>query len=148
GPEQGGAANVDVFDGVLQGAAGFGDGLFELVEIHHYQVDEAEILLLHLLQVAGQVPAGQDAGVHLGVQGLEPAIQHLRETGEVRDLGHRDPSFPQYLGGAPGGQNLNLATGQELAEFDDAAFIGDADQGPGNGSHNFPLSSYQEFLQF
>ena len=64
--------------------------------------------------------------MHLGVQGLDPAIQHLRKAGEVRDLGHRDPSLPQGLGGAPGGQNLHLAASQKLAELDDAAFIGDA----------------------
>ena len=73
--------------------------------------------------------------MNLGVQGLDPAVQHLGEAGEVRDLGHLDAGLPQYFGGAAGGQDLHFVAGQELAELDDAALNGDADQGPGNGFH-------------
>jgi hypothetical protein len=34
-------------------------------------------VLVELGQVLGQVAAGEDAAVHLGVQGLDAAVEHL-----------------------------------------------------------------------
>ena len=71
----------------------------------------------------------------LGVQGLDPAVQHFGETGEVRDLNHGDGMVPQELGGAAGGEDFHLVAGQELGEFRQTALISDTHQGPGNGLH-------------
>ena len=54
----------------------------------------------HLLLVVA-VPAAQEAAVDLGVQGLDPAVQHLREAGVVRDLGHLDAASRRSLAVPP-----------------------------------------------
>ena len=75
--------------------------------------------------VFGQLAAGQQAAVHLGVQGLDAAVQHL---GEVRDLGHFGDGqalVGQQLGGATGGEELHTEAVQGLGEFDDAGLVGD-----------------------
>jgi hypothetical protein len=37
---------------------------------------------------SGSVAAGQQAAMHLGVQGLDAAVQHLGEAGDLGHLGH------------------------------------------------------------
>ncbi len=138
GPQQRGAADVDVFDGVLQSAIGFGNGLLELVEVDHHQVDGFNAVGRHLLLVAGQVPASQDAAMDLGVQSLDPAIQHLGEAGELRDLHYGDTIVPQELGGTSGGENFYLVTHQKFGELRQTALIGNAHQGSGYGFQGVP----------
>ena len=45
GAQHGGAADVDVLDGVDEGDVGLGHGLLELVEVHHDHVDHADAVL-------------------------------------------------------------------------------------------------------
>jgi hypothetical protein len=130
--DHGRAADVDVLDGVFQGAVGLGDGGLEGVEVDHHQVDARNVVLFELGQVLGQVAAGEDAAVHLGVQGLDAAVEHFGEAGVVGDVGHRQAGFAQGLGGAAGGQQLDAEGGQLAGEFDDAGFVGDAEQGLGD----------------
>ncbi len=72
-------------------------------------------------QVLGQVAAGQDAAVHLRVQGLDAAVEHFREAGVVADFGDRQAGVAQQLGGAAGGQQLDALGGEALGEFEDTA---------------------------
>jgi hypothetical protein len=77
GAHHGGAADVDVLDGVGQRAAGLGHGGFKRVEVDHQQVDGLDAVFLQRGHVLGQVAAGQQAAVHHGVQGLDAAVQHF-----------------------------------------------------------------------
>ncbi len=67
--------------------AGFGDGGSERVEVHADQVDGRDAVGVDGGHVLGQVAAGQDAAMHLRVQGLDAAVEHFREAGVVADFG-------------------------------------------------------------
>lgn len=129
GADHGGAADVDVLDGIFQGDVGLGHGLAEGVEVHAHQVDGGDAVLLDGGQVLGQVAAGQDAAMHLGMQGLDAAVEHFREAGVVADFGDRQAGVAQHLGGAAGGQELDALGGQALGEFENAALIGNGNEG-------------------
>ena len=55
-----------------------------------------------LRHVPGYVASGQDAGVDSGMQGLDPAVQHLREAGDVGDLLNGDAGVGDGVVGAAG----------------------------------------------
>jgi hypothetical protein len=81
--QHGGAADIDVLDGVLKRDAGFATVASNGIEVHAHQVDGRQPVLFHdrlVLRVAAQV---EQARVHLWVQGLDPPVQHLREAGEL-----------------------------------------------------------------
>jgi hypothetical protein len=63
-------------------------GLLEWVEVDDDQVDAGDFVALQLGLVPGFVPAGQDASVHLGVEGFDPASQDGRIAGHVGDFVH------------------------------------------------------------
>ena len=58
GPDHGRAAYVYVFQRLLQGDAGPGDGLPEWVEVADHQVNGLDFVLGQLCQVIGQVTSG------------------------------------------------------------------------------------------
>jgi hypothetical protein len=88
--------------------------------------------------------------VHLRVQGLDAAVQHL---GEVRDLGHfghRQALVGQQPGGAAGGQELDAKAVQGLGEFDDAGLVGDGEKcahGMGSGGIEIRVTTAKRLSQ-
>ncbi|OPZ04932.1 MAG: hypothetical protein BWZ09_01451 [Alphaproteobacteria bacterium ADurb.BinA305] len=132
GAHHGGAADVDVLDRVFQRAVGLGHGLLEGVEIDHHQVDAADVVGGDGVHVFGEIAAGEDAAMHLRVQGLDPAVQHLGEAGVLGDVGHRQAGLAQQAGGAAGRQQLDAERGELAGEVEHATFVGDADQGLGH----------------
>ncbi len=101
-----GTADVDIFDCLLKGAIGTGNGFHEGIQVHGHQVYGRDARPCHRLDVRRKVAACQDAGVHLGMQGLHPAVEHLGETRVIADLGDLDPGLAQQLGGTAGGQDF------------------------------------------
>jgi len=75
--------------------------------------------------VLGQLAARQQAAMHLGVQGLHAAVQHLGELRDLGHLGHGQALVGQELGRATGGQQLDAQRMQRLGKFNDAGFVGD-----------------------
>jgi hypothetical protein len=89
-----GPADVDVLDGLRERRAAR-DGLLERVERDDDQVDRRDPVRLERGHVLGDGPPGQDPPVHLGMERLDPAVQHL---GKARELGHvadRHSGVPQ-----------------------------------------------------
>jgi hypothetical protein len=78
--------------------------------------------------VLGHIAARQQAAVHLGVQGLDAAVEHLGERRDLGHFGHGKASFGQQLGGAAGGDQGHAQTVQGLGQFDDAGLVGDGDE--------------------
>jgi hypothetical protein len=78
------AADVDVLDRVLQRAACLGHRLLEGVQVHHQDVDGADRVPVQRRHVVGMVTPRQQAAMDLGMQGLDPAVQHFGKTGELR----------------------------------------------------------------
>ena len=77
----------------------------------------------------GQVAPRQDAAMHFRMQGLDPAVEHFRKAGVFADVDDREAGVAQHLGGAAGGQDFDAGSGERAGEFDQAGFIGHADQG-------------------
>ena len=77
---------------------------------------------------AGHVAPGEDAAVHLGMQGLHPPVEHLGKAGVVGDLGHLEAGVPQELGGAAGGDQRDAEAGEAAREFDDPGLVRDAEE--------------------
>jgi hypothetical protein len=61
-------------------------------------------VLCHDGQMLGQVAPAEDAAVHLGVQGLDPTVEHFGKAGVIRNIGDGEAGVAQQLGGAAGGK--------------------------------------------
>ncbi len=85
-------------------------------------------MLLKRRHVGGEIAPRQDAAMHLGVQGLDPSIEHFRKAGVIRHLGHVDAVVGQQLGGAAGGENIDSHTSQGAGEVEHAGFVGYRDK--------------------
>jgi hypothetical protein len=121
-------ADVDVLDGVVEGVRlrHRGD---EGIQVDAYQVDVAHAMLVHRRDMFGQVAARQDAAVHLGMQRLDPAVEHFRKAGVFADVDHRQTGVAQRLGGAAGGEQFDAGVGERAGEIDQAGFIRHGEQG-------------------
>ncbi|MDT4839228.1 hypothetical protein FQZ97_730130 [compost metagenome] len=122
------AADVDVLDRVVQGAAGLGDSGFKRVEVDDQQVNGVDAVRLECRHVLGQVAPRQQTAVHLGVQGLHASIEHLGKRSDLGHLGHRQALVGQQLGGAAGGDEGHAEAVQGLGEFDDASLVGNGNE--------------------
>ena len=132
----GGAADVDVFNGLGQRAAGAGHGGFEGVEVDDGQVNCANAVRLQRGHVRGRVAPGQQAAVYGGVQGFHAAIEHFGKARDFGHFGHGQARVFEQLGGAAGGQQAKAQRGQRCGEFGDAGFVGYGNQGvSGSGVH-------------
>ncbi len=120
------AADIDVLDGIFQGAVRVGHGGFERVEVDYHQINAADVVVGHDLFVLAAT--AKDAAVHFRVQGFHPAGHHFRETSVVGDFAHGDAFVLQFLVGAAGGKNFHALLGQCLCKFDDTCLVGNTDQ--------------------
>ena len=113
----------DLFDQLVEWRVGVRRGLHERVEVHDDQVDQGDAVLPGGGEVARLGAARQDAAVHLGVQGLHPAVHHLGEAGHLGDADDGQPGVLQGAGGAAGGDEVEAARGQCAREVDDTSFV-------------------------
>ena len=105
--QQRGPADVDVLDGFGESRTGSGDRGLEGIEVHDHQIDGWEALLTRAAaRSAGNVAASQDAGVDLGMEGLDPAAQDLGLAGEVGHFRDLDAGVQQGSPRAAAGQQL------------------------------------------
>lgn len=135
GANHGRAADVDVLDRIGQGAIGLGDGGGEGIEVDHDHVDGGDVVLSHDGVVL--LATAENAAVDLGMQGLDPAVHHLGESGVVGDLGHRQTRLGQQLGGTTGGEQGHAALVECLGKFHDASLVRHTQQCTANGSSLF-----------
>lgn len=135
GADHGRAADVDVLDGIFQGATRLGDGRREGVEVDDYHVDGGDSMLGHDGVIL--IPTAENAAMNLGMQGLDPAIHHLGETRIVRDLGHRQTRVAQQFGGTASGEQGNTTLVECLGKFHDASLVRHTQQCTANGSSLF-----------
>ena len=72
----------------------------------------------------------------LRMQGLDAAVEHLGEAGDVGDVAHGDAGFAKQARGAAGGDEFDAHAGEGAGEFDDAGLVGDAEQYTLNFGHS------------
>src|SRR5213076_675232 len=129
--EHRGAPDIDLLDRLLEGDAGLRDRLAERIEVDDHQVDRRDAVLRERGAVSGMGATGEQAAVHLGVQGLHAPVHHFGESRHLLDRNHGDPSLAQRLGGATGGYDLPAERDQLAGELHDAALVRNRQQRPG-----------------
>ena len=139
--QHGGAADVDVLDGVVQRDVRLGDGLLEGIEVHHDEIDGGDAVLAHHTVV--DAAPRQDAAVDTRMQCFHPPVHDLRKAGVRGHFHHFDPGGAQRLVGAAGRQQRDAAADQSFGQLDDPGLVGDAEQRPADVaemvlSHRFP----------
>ncbi len=125
-------ADVDIFDAGLGVGAG-GDSGLEGVEVDRHEVDAADPVRFHRLDVRRVVAPGQDGAVHHGMQGLDPPVHHFGKAGEVAYLAYRDTGLGDRLGRAAGGDDFDAVPGERAGELGEPALVGHRDQGAADG---------------
>jgi hypothetical protein len=119
-----GAADVDLLDALVRRRAR-GDGLRERVQVGDDQVERLHAEVGELGHVGLQPAVGEDARVHLGVQGLDPAVQALGEPGEVLDLRHRDAELLDQRGRAARRDQLDAGVVQAAGQVLETGLVVD-----------------------
>jgi hypothetical protein len=71
---------------------------------------------------------GQQAGVHAGMQGLDPAVEHLRKTSDLFHRGHRNSFIGNGFRGRSGRYDVDTGGVQAGGEFDKPGLVVHADQ--------------------
>ena len=79
----------------------------------------------------------EDGSVNFGMEGFDPAIEHLGEAGEVADIAHIQPCVAQHSRGTAGGDQLHALGSKPPGKFDQPCFVGDAQDGTFDFCHNF-----------
>ena len=102
--------------------------LRERIEVGDHQLERLDPEVRELLRVLGTAYVGEQAGVHPRVQRLDPAVEALRESGEVSDLGHRDAGLGDARGRAAGGDKGDTGRVEAAGELDEPGLVVDADQ--------------------
>ena len=97
GAQQRRTADVDVLDRVVERAAVLRDGLAKRVEIDDDEVDGGNRVRCQRRRMLGDVPPRENSGVHLRMERLDAAIEHLGKAGVVADLGDRKPGVRERL---------------------------------------------------
>src|SRR5262249_15295388 len=93
--------------------------------------------------VVRQPPVGEDPRVHLGVQGLHPPVEALREPGELGDFGDRYPGRGDPGRGGAGGDEGDAGGVQAAGEFFQSGLVVDADQRPPDRNCAHPSSTFR-----
>ena len=75
----------------------------------------------------GQVAAGQQAAVYLGVKRLHAAVADLGESGHLADADGLDPALLEQFLRTAGGDDFPTKRLQSLYEGDQARFVADTD---------------------
>ena len=131
------AADVDVFDDIVEGAGRIHRHAYERVEIQHQQVDRFDAVLRHHRIVGPAAP--EQAAMHHRVQGLDPAVHHFREPGEVADVLDGQACIAQRLCSAAGRDQFDIEGGKRTAQVGQAGLVGHRQQraadGQAVGSH-------------
>ena len=109
-----------------------GDGRLERIEVHDDEVDGLNAVIGGLLAMLGEVAAVEEAAMDFRMQGLDPAIEHFREAGEVRNLNHRNAEGGDEFRGAAGGKDLHPVSVETFGKLVESGLVGDRDEGAGD----------------
>ena len=83
-----------------------------------------------MLRTAADV---EDAAVDLGMKGLDAAIEHLGEAGEIADVADVEASVTERARGAAGRDEFDAVAGEGAGEIDKAGLVCDGQKGTADG---------------
>ncbi len=98
-PDQGGAADVDVLDHLVERRVGVRRGLCKGVEVDHDQVDRLDPVPPQRLDVPCVGADCEHARRDVRVQRLHAAVQHFGKPRDLRDIYDFQSCLPQRPGG-------------------------------------------------
>ena len=122
--------------------------LGEWVEVHADQIDGIDAMLLGRIAVAFQFTPCQQSTMHSRVQRLEPAVHHLRETGQVVDGSNRQSGGFQGPSGAASGHQLNPSLGERGRKGNNVGLVTDGQKGPSDGNEVWGILHGSDLDQF
>ena len=123
-----GPADVDVFDRVVERAAGLCHRLAERIKVDDDEIDGRNVVAAQRRDMRRQIASREDSAVHLGMQRLHATVEHFGKAGVGGDLGDRQPGVGQRFRGAAGGQELDAERREAAREIDQAGLVGDRQQ--------------------
>ena len=100
-------ADINLLDGFLATHVGTGNRSGKRVKIHDDKLNGTDVVLCEGLAVSRVSVPRQDSSVDSRVEGLDPSIQNLWETGPFRNPGHAHTLCLQGTGRATSRHNLN-----------------------------------------
>ena len=123
GPQHRGAADVDVFQGVVQRDIGLADGFHEGIEVDDNNINWADAVLFQLRHVRGRIAASQQAAVYHRVQGLDAALEDFGRAGDVGHLRDGNAGVGDAPVGAAGADQFIAGVNERLAEVLDTGLV-------------------------
>ncbi len=117
------AADVDLFDARGEGGRRVFHRLAERVEVDGDDVDARDAERVERREVRRLAAVGEDAAVHLGMEGLHASVEDLGEAGHFRDGRHRQPRLRQRLRGAARGDDLDAERDEAAGEVEKPSLV-------------------------
>src|SRR5690606_36480525 len=99
------AADIDVFNGIVERAIRFCHGLLERIQVDDHHVDRRDAVLSHHRIVL--TAAAENAAVDFRVQRFYTAIHHFWKTGVLGYFDDGDAAVLEQFVGAAGGEQLD-----------------------------------------
>ena len=122
------AADVDILDASVE-RGGSGEHLLERVEVDDEKIDGFDAMRQHGRLMLGIFTNGEEPAMHLGMQGLEPSIHHLRKAGQLRHIGDLEARLLQRLGGAARRDERDAAHRERARQGDEPRLVRDRKEG-------------------
>ena len=129
-PHQRRPADIDLLDEFVERDARSSGGRGERIEVDDDELERGDRHGQELASVVGHSPIGEDPGVDPRVERLHPPIEHLREAGHVRHLGHRQTGFAKDPCRATGGDELETRPHQPGRECCETRLVRDGQERP------------------
>ena len=122
--QHGRPTDIDLLDRFGKQDVGLCNRLLKRVEVNHHQIDQGNARLFGLTQMILVVTQAEQPTVYLGVQGLNPAIHHLRESRMLTHLNYLHPVILQkFRRTARGKYVITELIGQCLGKRSQSRFV-------------------------
>ncbi len=121
------AADVDLLDGLGDGHAVSGDGRFEGIEIDHDEIDRRDVEAFDVGSMGLLFAIEKNCAEDTRGEGLDAAAEDFGGAGPLGDRRDIDAVVGKMLGGAAGGEDLDILRPQCAGQIDDAGFVGDGE---------------------
>src|SRR5690606_30505222 len=132
-------ADVNLLDCLRQRYARLGNGLDERIEVYYNQFERHDAVLLQRGQVGWVVPPAEDPAVNFGVEGLQPAVHHLRKARVIGNVSDGNPRILQAPSRSARANQLHSRLDEASDKLHQPRFVAHADQGVLNYWRNHRL---------
>ena len=128
-PDHRRAADVDALDQRI-GIRALGEAGLERVEVDDDQIDHLDAMRLERRPILRDMAPGEQAAMDGRMQGLHPAVQDLREAGDLGDLGDRHAGIPDGLRRSAGRDHLDPVVGESFRQVGQPRLVRNGKEGP------------------